>query len=527
MDNKNNEIYIISEYLINNLDFSFQESYNLKKLIDDAKEKNNIIININTKDICDNINNKNLSIFCEKDRNGKYFITDNENILKKTKIIIYSTILLFLIFSFFYNTLNELIFFTNSFNVSTASTASSISSLELNFLLGGSIFLCVYFKNKNFYFLIITASLIPFIKSQNPIFILFFLLLYLFTTNDKRNIKEMNKERLQFIYSTLALFSIFFSEYYINIEIYMITKILFVLILLSYVYINKLTIIHFSVFLVISFTIYKLIENIIYTLNDKNIIFFPYKDYINLEFSIISIALTIILFTFSYIIKFLKIILYNISTKEKIFIILIYFTLFILKIFLNESAIILYPILNFFIKVLLLFFIFLLFYKISELKTKKEVKSLFKIKEQKRNKFINYFYSIFENNKEIINKTKRSKFLDYIEYFYSTFENNQKLKFNEKLYLINFSFILISSLTIFNFIFNYNHRVHFINNNTECINFKDKQILKNERSNYYFIYNKFNHFEEQVKENEYILYSKKLDVDESFFIKKEKCEKKT
>jgi hypothetical protein len=410
----------------------------LKKIIDDVKNQNE---DIDTKTIFDKIKSTNPDLISYQLNNNHYYIirkdqTDEHELKERTRIITYS-LLIILNFFFIINMHKE---YANII-IPSAFLIIYISQIFINN------------KNMTFLFYIISMSILFY--SQNYTIIITAILLYIIYEILKNIVKKEKTEKTEMIEFVLTVASLFIvgmtvnlSEYYMDVKFYMLSKSLFILmIIILFIWKNKFNIIHTSLFLAISFSAYNLLSNIMKTLNDKNIIFYPYNESFNFNFSIVSIAITILLFSIPSIIYFIKVVVRTTDIKFNWPIILLSIVGSLILLALSLA----FTILKIVMTVFLIFLSLLLFIAILLNENENLPTWLKKIV------FFNKFFFSKDN-------TVNFKSLKFIENFYKPLQINKKLPFNKEAYLENFSFIMLSILIIFSFIFSYNDIYHFKEN---------------------------------------------------------------
>jgi hypothetical protein len=460
--NKNEEIELISKKVHQELNSNLKNTIKLKlkliPLIDKLKKNYEINSKIEIYEIieqlhrdnlnhngnyikiskCNNVFFVSLTKFKEDCLDAESIITEHE-LKENTRVITYSLLSLLLFF---------LISIINKNYTYIIYPVSFILLYILN----------INFKNKNITVLLYSIAGFIFIDSQNAfivgIILLLFMIPKIIDENLKKIIKHIDKKELKdIVLGVLALvfafcFYLSYAQEYIGIKLYIIAKsmILFIL-FFTYICKNRFNILHTSLFLVISFSIYNAISNIMKTLHEKNIIFHPYDEKINFDFSLLSIAITIIIFSVPSIIQYLRSFLrytdisFCLAFTSISSLLFIIFSLF--YIFSKENGI-----LKIILTIVLSLALSLLCLSIYFNRNHKKPNIIMKL-----TAFDKLFFN--KNNYEVI------KILDYIDLFYKPLQINKDLPFNKNVYLENIAFVFIAIMVIYSFIFNYNHIYHY------------------------------------------------------------------
>lgn len=358
-----------------------------------------------------------------------------------------------------------------------------------------------------------------FINSQNlyvliPVAIIYSIPIMFLYFNDRSNsIKQKEDDHIGLIIACLILFLLGFSwimtmvsNSFLDVKSYIYIKSLIIISLsIIYVYINKFDILQTALFTIISISTYNLISKIMQTLDEKEILFHPYLEKINFDYSLLSISITIIILSIPTINIFIKSIRATINLKLLIPITLSY----ILILALIYKQINTFYYLNIFIFCI---FIFFTLYMILNLGTDENHKYT------KKFKYIDKYITLNEIKLSVMNKST------FIDYFYKSLKEQKNIKFNQKLYLENIAFIVISSMFISSFVFNYNHIYHYkkVQNLESCIKYKYKDekyiYLNKEENNLYILHenkdNKTkNKADEKLKEKIIFTFTTNIDTD--------------
>lgn len=554
---------LIIDDIIRYIESTQEHEIDLRKIIKNSIIDNNISSNINTKNIVNHLKKTFPEINCKQINNGHYRIIketnaplkeefkkcinvkneennqikendttteeviENNQITENTRLISYSILIIINIFFTFiiYEPSNNII--KPIFFIALTSTYILSDSKTLKFLF---YFSCLY--------IIYTAQNLYII-----VFILFISSLYIIP-----NYINLKKYKM---YTTLTIiFLVFFMttlqiDSYINIFHYMLSKSITILIIFSlFIWVNNLNIIHTSLMLIISFSIYNLLFTFIETLNNKDLIFRPYLEKFNFEYSIISLAVTILIFSVPYLINFFKIFMSSNDWKKtnltsffslpSLFILSISITLFFY--FLPFIS---FVFINIEIMALAFLFLYSVFIFIIIHYNQKEI----------NNKQIKSIINNFNKNYFSVKKNTNLSVLNFIETFYKPLQIDKNLPYNKTIYLENIMFIFFSIAIILSFVFSYNHIYHFKKNtNNECnsidsstfytkhgnendiyilkeINLKNKQegILSENKD---IINNSKNEFSIKFKVSYKVFFNSQKSIKRNFLIVKGKCMKK-
>lgn len=536
--NEDEKILIIND-IIRYIEFTKEREIDLRKIIKKSIVENNISSSINTKNIANYLKKEFPEINCKQLNNGHYRITkennepvkedlkkntnieneENHQTKENTRLISYSILILINIFYTFiiYEPANDII--KPIFFIALTSTYVLSDSKTLKFL---------------FYF-----SCLHVIYSAQNLYIIVFIL-FISSLHIIQTYIDLKKYKIYTILS--IIFLVFFMttlqiDSYINIFHYMLSKSITILIIFSlFIWINNLNIIHTSLMLIISFSIYNLLFTFIETLNNKDIIFRPYLEKFNFEYSIISLAATILIFSVPYLVDFCKIFInsnilkkkpdsYNLYSLPYVLILSFSFTLLIYFI---PSIFITFKIITITFLSLYSIFIFIVIHYNQK---------------EKINKHIKKIINIFNKDYFSVEKNANINVLNFIEIFYKPLQIDKNLPYNKTIYLENIMLSFFSITMILSFLFSYNHIYHFkINTEKECdsinsttfytkygnenyiyvleeLDFTNKTKADDKNINRKEVYVKF-----RVDYNDF--FDSRNNIKRHFFIVKNKCMKK-
>lgn len=480
---KNTAIKLISKDIYRNLTLekNCRENLNVKlkliPLIDKIKEENNINHEINIDEVLIQLKkdneeyHSNIEIFI---KNQTYFVyfkkdkIDNEELFDaklETKIIMYSIFILLNI---------SLYSFISSF-INENAILDIIKPLFFLFLY----ILLVFKRKENMAFLFLSIAVISILEAKNLLIIGCFFLFFLINMDLKYDYKKFGKDEQY--YRSLRPLSLFvlgvsfvllysFSKFFENIDQYIFAKsILLTFIILSFSILNRLNILQLTLFFIMSFSAYNLIMNMAHMLHEKNIIFYPYTDTINLEVSILSIAISILVFSNSTIIYFYEKLFTithwsNILGSLILFIVLapvfFFFIASILSSFTSHDYILIISLYIIFSLIMLVLVSMIFFVNKSECKVR----------------FLNFIFSL---EKKIFNQNNKIKKINWFKTFFAPLNKAKNIEFDEKNYSKNMCFIFISIYIIFNFFTNYPQIYHYSANENYkiCKNLDDSVFL--------------------------------------------------
>jgi hypothetical protein len=474
------------------------KEFKLTTLINKIKKDKSISSNIETNSVYEKLqvlitDNKDDDIITYKNTSNKYLIRlknnqktvinndDNEIIEKDTKNIIYSVFILLNIFLYSY--------IAKNIHINTTIEIIRIGLLLFSFILIKNE------KNSNFLLFFMLLSSIMILEIKNSVALIFIIvsfgLLKIYSKYTDENIVSSYLIRGIIIIIMFVLY--IFSQYYIGPFDYIILNIILIssLTILFFI-LNRFNVLQSIVFFAISFSTYSLLSNTIKMLNEKNLIFYPYDD-INIQISLFSIAVSILIFTNTSLSIFFENLLGKLNRK-KFKKALFYIALFyIIQVALGALTFGING-MRIFVTLFFMIMLIILFLMINGIGLKEKPKYI--------------PLMLFDFEKSFFNSKNEIKSINIFNNFLKPLNKNNDIKFDFKIYSKNILFSFLALYIIFKFFFSYQYIYHYTENDNTCINI-DENILIFEKSGENFVYSLY----KENQKDEILENNKKLKKD--------------